>query len=591
MPTSSSAQVTSSDPAASTNRHQLSLVGLDSADRKVRFKDRHRGAESARREIQETLNLLRASGYLLSRVDSLEVGPDSTWASFVVGPRFSWTELDVSGVATPFLRAAGYRDHDWDGRAVSPKSISRLADQVLVYAENHGWPFAELRMDSSTLIQKDGQVGIRTSLTLNPGPLIMLDSIRVQGNVKLAKPFLERYLGLQEGKPYNEQAVLEIGQRLQELTFLRETQPARVLFYGDRAGVGLYLEKRNASRFDFLLGVLPNSDITGRLTITGEGSLELRNSFGFGEGIAVDYRALQAGTQELEARVDLPYLPYLPFGADVNFDLYIRDSSFLNREFDLALTYPLGANDYFSGFVESDGSSLLNLDTARVLNTRTLPSNQDVRATRYGLAYRLERLDYRFNPRSGFSIRVSGSAGTRRVLKNQTVTGLVDPFDPEFDFGSLYDSIDTRTGSYKIEGRITGFVPLGKRSVFHAAVTGGWLYGGELFGNDLYRLGGTRLLRGFDEESIFANGFAIGTIEYRFLLGRNSFLYLFTDGAWLKEKRSGVDRSDTPFGFGAGLNFETAAGIFGISYAIGRQQRNPIEFRAAKIHFGYVNLF
>jgi hypothetical protein len=44
-------------------------------------------------------------------------------------------------------------------------------------------------------------------------------------------------------------------------------------------------------------------------------------------------------------------------------------------------------------------------------------------------------------------------------------------------------------------------------------------------------------------------------------------------------------------GFGAGLTFETKAGIFGLSYAVGKQNSNPLDFRSSKIHFGYVNIF
>jgi hypothetical protein len=48
---------------------------------------------------------------------------------------------------------------------------------------------------------------------------------------------------------------------------------------------------------------------------------------------------------------------------------------------------------------------------------------------------------------------------------------------------------------------------------------------------------------------------------------------------------------DFPFGFGAGAAFETKIGIFGLSYAMGRQLDNAISFKSGKIHFGYVNYF
>jgi hypothetical protein len=49
--------------------------------------------------------------------------------------------------------------------------------------------------------------------------------------------------------------------------------------------------------------------------------------------------------------------------------------------------------------------------------------------------------------------------------------------------------------------------------------------------------------------------------------------------------------TDTPLGFGVGTSFETKAGIFALTYALGQQFDNPIELRAGKIHFGFTSLF
>jgi hypothetical protein len=45
-------------------------------------------------------------------------------------------------------------------------------------------------------------------------------------------------------------------------------------------------------------------------------------------------------------------------------------------------------------------------------------------------------------------------------------------------------------------------------------------------------------------------------------------------------------------GAGAGLTFETKAGIFGISLAVGRRDvGQSMDLRATKFHLGYVSLF
>lgn len=119
----------------------------------------------------------------------------------------------------------------------------------------------------------------------------------------------------------------------------------------------------------------------------------------------------------------------------------------------------------------------------------------------------------------------------------------------------------------------------------------GIVYNDRLFTNELFRIGGLKSLRGFDEESIYASTFSIGKIEYRFLLEQNSFLFAFINGAYYENKSRNFNLKDTPFGFGAGMNFETRIGIMSISYALGKQFSNPVYFRNAKVHFGIVNYF
>ncbi len=92
---------------------------------------------------------------------------------------------------------------------------------------------------------------------------------------------------------------------------------------------------------------------------------------------------------------------------------------------------------------------------------------------------------------------------------------------------------------------------------------------------------GNSFERGLNAESIFASTFSIVNVEYRYLLEENSFLFAFFNGAYYENKAVNRNIVDRPFGFGAGMSFETKAGIFSISYALGKQFDNPIEFRSA----------
>jgi hemolysin activation/secretion protein len=144
---------------------------------------------------------------------------------------------------------------------------------------------------------------------------------------------------------------------------------------------------------------------------------------------------------------------------------------------------------------------------------------------------------------------------------------------------------------YIFKGEIDKYFQLSSRSVIQASYHGAAIFSNKIFQNELFRIGGFHLLRGFNEQSVLASQYHIGTIEYHYLLGQNSYFYLFFDGAYVVNESLSPVTYDTPIGFGAGINFETRAGIFGVNYALGQQQNNPIQFRNAKIHFGYVNYF
>ena len=109
--------------------------------------------------------------------------------------------------------------------------------------------------------------------------------------------------------------------------------------------------------------------------------------------------------------------------------------------------------------------------------------------------------------------------------------------------------------------------------------------------NTMYRLGGFKTLKGFDELSLIASSFALGYLEFRFFAAANSFFSLFANGGWTEQKTGDNYYQDYPVGFGTGLNLQTQAGIFSINLALGALKENPALLRNAKIHVGYISNF
>jgi hemolysin activation/secretion protein len=308
------------------------------------------------------------------------------------------------------------------------------------------------------------------------------------------------------------------------------------------------------------------------------------NQFGQGERLYARFEQVRPATQRLDFQVGYPYVAGLPLGGDFKFHLYKRDTTFLDVDTDFGIQYLLDGGNYYKVFWNNHSSRLLGINRASLLQNQRLPADLDISQSSFGLEMRRVQLDYRYNPRRGYSVLLRAGAGVKRILKNTKLQELA------LDY--LYDSLQLRTFQYRITGEFSGYLPLGKRSTVKLASTGAWTISNQaIFRNEQLRLGGNKLMRGFDEEIIFASSYLVGTSEYRLLLGQNSYLYAFLDYGWIIDRTSKINQNYRVYGTGAGITFETRAGLFGVSLAYGAKVGASPDLAAPKVHFGYVSLF
>lgn len=533
-------------------------------------------------EIRGIVSRLRAEAFLEASADSIAFRDSLVYAFLHVGPPYEWARLSDGNVGPLWLGQVGFREKNFRNKRFSTREVTRLMDDLLTFAENNGYPFAKVWLDS---ISAENGV-VNAQLFLDQKSYIRLSPLQVSGEADIAVQYLSFYLGLKDGAPYNREKILQAKNRLQELPFVRLKKDPYVTFQNGFATVHLELEKKNASRFDFLIGVLPDKQKRGKVLITGSLEAEFKNQFGKAEEIYLQFEQLRPQTQQVEVSFAYPYLFKLPFGADITFELYRRDTNFIDIKYETGVKYSFSGNNYLKAFAGKHVSNLLSVDTASIKVSGRLPDTLDISRTTLGLEYALERLDYRYNPRSGFSVRLRAGAGLRDLRRNSLIESA--------GLGELYDALVSRSFQYRIEAQAAYYLPVGQTGAVKAGIqTGILLSDDKLLANEQYRIGGNRLLRGFDEESVFATNFVVSTLEYRLLLDRNGYLYVFGDlGRVDEETVQHIEQSiSLPYGFGAGLTFETKAGIFGISLAYGSRKGNPIDFGEPKVHFGFVSLF
>lgn len=507
-------------------------------------------------------------GYLAASFDSVVWRGDTATAHLVSGKRYKWANLTRGNVREEMLSKAGYREKFFNETHFNPLQVARLLEALLDEAENHGYPFAQIKFDEISI--EDEVISARLDMDLNTYTVI--DSIIIKGALATNRRVIENHLGLVKNAPYNQAKLSKIPVRLRELPYVKVIKPFELGMRDGKADVYLYLDNKKASNFDGVLGVLPNP-VTGDIVFTGDVTLDLMNALKRGETINLRWQRLQTRTQQLDLRMAYPFLFNTPLGVEVKANLFRQDTLFSQVNLKAALQYFFRGGKQVKVFVEDAQANVISptaYQQGRFVDSRT---------TMFGLGVMTNTLDYRFNPRSGYFIEAEAAAGTKRIQEN-----------PQLD-ASFYDGINLSSEIYNANLLAGLHLPAGRRATVLLRVRGGYFLNDNMFQNEAYRIGGLKSIRGFDEQTIFATGYAVGTVEFRYLLEENSNVFLFADQGVYENRINQELEQDTPFGFGGGINFETGAGIFSLTYALGRQFDNNIELRGGKIHFGFVSFF
>jgi outer membrane protein assembly factor BamA len=533
--------------------------------------------------INKLPSILQSKGYISSSVDSLIETDSQTIIYLFLGEYYKSLNLQVRSQDKLYLQQAGWEDNRPRDKAMQFSDYKLITDNLLNYFERNGYPFAKVFLDSISIDEHQ----ISALLNIDKGFPYRVDSIRVYGPAKISRNFIHRYLNIERGSPYNKSKFEKIDQRILELPYLEQSQPWDVTMLNTGSLVNLYLQPKKSNQINVLAGFLPsNQQLGGKLLLTVDVNLQLQNAFGGGENLGLVWQQIQPKSPKLHLQFTQPYMFNSPFGVDFLFELNKRDSSFLNINGQLGLLYMLSPNKTGKVVLQTQQTNLLQLDTVLIKATKRLPDIADVSSLNLGVNYDFTNTDYRFNPRQGNELSVFASAGNKTIKKNNGITQIKDG---SFNYNQLYDSIKLKTYQLRLNVRAAHYFKTGKQSVLKTALNTGLYESPSFFRNELFQIGGYRLLRGFDEESIFTNRYAVGTIEYRYLIGLNSNFFVFTDFG--VSKNSIIKQTNNYLGAGGGLSFETKGGIFNISYAVGKRNDVNFDIKQSKIHFGYVSIF
>ena len=523
-------------------------------------------------EAGEVIGKLHEQGFLAASVDSFKIIDNEYQIYIHPGIKYHWLNLYAGNADMAEIRRAGIKTGKLTGKPVRAEDFLTLKRKLVSWYNEHGYPFAAVKLEDIHI--EEGLVS--AALHIDKHQKFFFDSIIVKGDANIHSDYLRNYLGIKKGDVYNEEKVGMADSRIEEIDFVSALRPVEIGYKKKEADVYTYLENHKANRFYGIAGLISNPDEGQRLMLTGELDLLLINSFGRGEQLAFNWQKMESTTQELDAMFAYPYLFSSAVGVEFNFEMYKKDSSYLTTKPGMLFRFYMEGDHYFKFFLRRFRSSLLQEKNHYSASGENF-SNID--KTSYGLGYHISRLDNKYNPQRGLFMDIEAGYGIKtRDVQDDQEKGR--ELESEF-ITQVYISLWPKN-VLKI-GAQAGFLGYIGKTVNNASGLG-------YSENELFRIGGINSLRGFNEDMILARRYSILSFEYRYLFEKNSNLFAFWDGAYYYNKIDGITE-DFPFGFGIGTNLASKAGIFSISYALGKQFGNPVDIRSAKIHIGYINRF
>ncbi len=509
-------------------------------------------------EREKAMLLLMELGYFTVQLKESS-SKEAIIVEVILGEKFEGISVHFDASLLPLLPSV---KPDTEGivNYKHPNAYAAALRGLVAEFHNNGYPFAAVRFNNFQL--QEGH--LRLDVRIEKGPFMVWHEVQLKGDSTLSAKTVLRMLDVPLDSPFSLQKLEEIDLKLKQQSFIEVIKPAEISFEKEGVVLYIYLKATKSSCFNGALGLQPDP-VSQRIGLTGELQLRLMNSLRRAEQLDFNWRSIKPATQWLNVRFSYPYLFNTLLGTELRFHLYKRDSTFLELKSQMGIQYSFSSHWLVKAMYNFSSSNRLYAAGSNA----QFPMVASLRNSMYGIGINYRKLDYMPNPRKGFVLNAEGFVGQRKVLSDS-------------------NSVSTTA---KVAFSLEHFIPLHRRWVFRYQLSFDTYYAPTIYSNECYRFGGLNSQRGFNEENFLSTTKSTNQWEIRYLLDRNSAVFAFYDQSVFENTSGANYKNDRPFGFGVGANIGSKAGIFSLVYGLGTEQKNPLDFRSGKIHFGYIAYF
>ncbi|MCK4511632.1 BamA/TamA family outer membrane protein, partial [bacterium] len=359
---------------------------------------------------------------------------------------------------------------------------------------------------------EDGLTGL---VEVSEGTETWFGDVVVAGNDVTREHVIVREARLERGESFSLSRLSRVRPRLERLTFLDAVEEPVVAVDPEsgEATVGVTVTEGAASRISGVIGFSGGPDASD--DITGIVDIALGNIAGTGRSASASWERIRENQTQISFSYTEPWLLGVPVDVGVAGSQSVRDTLYTTTEGDLLVTARLG-----------DRTRLIwSLGAERYVPGGAHGSTSKSVRTAFAAAY--DGTDAPWNPTAGTRIRASIEYADKKIAAESrdeslgTFAALAEQF-----FRLRMRQV------LALRARVEALVSTEEEVPFH----------------ELLVLGGARSLRGYREEQFRGTRTALGSIEYRLLLGRRSRAIVFVDaGYWYRGGSNSA--KDTKLGY------------------------------------------
>ena len=526
--------------------YKLNYLGNNSANKKIKIFDSYKDLVL---EIEDSLISLKKKGNLTAKVKSfvmldsfnfnVEIEKNQKVKYLQILNESKLDEL-VKNTLEPYKSKKGLIKFD---------EIDIVAREISKKLSEKGFPFAKVSFDNRDLIQ----LVLKSKLIIDYGSRRYLDKIIVKGYEDFPENFTKNIFKIHKNKFFDIDKATNQSKLIDNTNFARNIKDPEILFTNDSTSLYLYLEKTRRNLFDGFIS-FDSDENSRKINIQGYAKISLINTFNSGEKINFDFKSQKNQDRSLSSNVIFPYFLSSPFNLKYTLNLIQKDSSFTSSENSIDVELNLNKFKVGIGFQKNNSNS--NSQNQFIENFNSTIFNI---STEYLIPNSFEKFIS-----EKFKISARYGLGKKIQLNNET-----------------------RLSRYKLE--LSKIFNFSSRFNLQALTVKEKINSKNLVNNELIRFGGSKSIRGFDDKSIFADGYTLLTTNLNFYLNDSICIFSIFDIA--NYTNTIIDIDNNIYSGGFGISTETENGIISINYSKGNSWGESFNLKNAKINVIFTTFF